>query len=100
MKLIKIIIFKDDKEYSQFSSKVCEKMKSIDTDKEFCGIWGEIENNSTEVINSISTTINYFVASDKKEIIFGCCEKDYNNILIKLNVEHCDIQKINYMSVI
>ena len=95
MKLVRIIIFKDDKEFSQFSSAVCDKMQAIDSDKEFCGIWGEIQSNESEVLNSISATVNYFIESDKKEIIFGCCEKDYNNILTILNLEDCNVNKID-----
>jgi hypothetical protein len=95
MKLVRIIIFKDDKEFSQFASVVCEKMQTLDSDKEFCGIWGEIQSNEGEVLNSMSATVNYFIESDKKEIIFGCCEKDYNNILTKLNLEDCNVNKID-----
>ena len=95
MKSVKIIIFKDDKEFSRFSSAVCDKMQAIDSDKEFCGIWGEIQSNESEVLNSISATVNYFIESDKKEIIFGCCEKDYNNILTKLNFADFNVVKID-----
>ena len=94
MKIVRVIIFKNDKEFSQFSSAVCEKMQTIDSDKEFCGIWSEIQSDESEVLNSISATVNYFIESDKKEIIFGCCEKDYNNILTKLNLVNCNIDKI------
>ena len=100
MKSVKIIIFNDDKEFSQLSSAVCDKMQAIDSDKEFCGIWGEIQSNESEVLNSISATVNYFIESDKKEIIFGCCEKDYNNILTKLNFADFNVVKIGVEAIL
>lgn len=100
MKLLKIIIFKDDKEFSQFASAVCEKMQSIAPDKEFCGVWGEIENNENEVLNSISATVDHFIESNKKEIIFGCCKKDYNDILAKINSVNCNVVKIDVETIL
>ncbi len=94
MKIVKVILFKDDKEFSQFSSAVCENMQSIGSEKEFCGIWGEIQSNENEVMRSISATVNHFIESDKKEIIFGCCDKDCNDILARLNLMSCNIVKV------
>ena len=94
MKTVKVMLFKDDKEFSQFSSAVCDKMQAIDSDKEFCGIWGEIQSNENEVLRSISATVNYFIESDKKEIIFGCCEKDYNDILARLALKSCNVVNV------
>ena len=47
---------------------------------------------------SISSCVNHFIESDKdkKEIIFGCCEKDYNDIMAKLNISGCSIKKIDH----
>ena len=100
MKTVKIILFKDDKAFSQIANAVCEKMQNIDSDKEFCGTWGEIQYNESEVLSSISATVNYFIESDKKEIIFGCCEKDYNNILTKINLVDCNIVKIGVETIL
>ncbi len=96
MKIVKVVVFKDDKECSLFSDQVFESLKNIEPDKEFCGIWGEIQYNSEEVINSISSCVNHFIQSQKNEIIFGCCEKDYNDIMAKLNISGCSIKKLDH----
>lgn len=92
---LKIILFKDDREFFQFADKICDRMKEIPSDSEFCGIWGEIQSNECEVLNAISSTVNYFIESGKKEMIFGCCEKDCDKILSKLNLADCTVDKVD-----
>lgn len=90
MILLTVIIFRDSNSFSALSSKVCEKL-SLDKDKEFPGCW-DIVDNRKDVISSISNTINYFIeTSDKNEIVFGCCTKDYSDIMQYINTDNCEI---------
>lgn len=95
MKKITVAIFENDFEFKEYSNLVCEKFANLPADKEFCGIWGEILFNHSEVISAICTTINHFVDNtDKTEIIFGCCKKDYDAITTEIHIGNCVIEVI------
>jgi len=82
-------------ENKEYSNSVCEKFADLPAAKAFCGIWGEIHFNQSEVLSAICTAINHFVDNtDKNEIIFGCCKKDYTAILARIHVEHCLIDTV------
>ena len=98
MKKITIIVFENGKEYDLLSNKICEKF-TADENIEFCGLWGEIQYNANEVINSISATVNHFIKSSKKEIVFGCCEKDYIDIVKEIDLYGCFVNKIDGSSI-
>lgn len=96
MKKLNVIVFANERECNKHTNNVCEKLSDLPENKSFCGIWGEIQFNAQEVISAISSTVNYFIASDKEEIFFGCCEKDYKNILAAINTQNCDVIKLSY----
>ena len=95
MKKLIAILFENDFEFKEYSNSVCEKFANLPPVKEFCGIWGEILFNHSEVLSAICTTINHFVDNtDRTEIIFGCCKKDYDSIISKTHAENCVIEVI------
>lgn len=101
MKKLTIILFEDDLEFSKYSDCVFEKLSNLSKEKEFCGIWGEILFNNDEVLSTISSTVNYFINdTDKIEIIFGCCKKDYDDITSKINTEKCVIDEVSCQDLI
>ena len=90
MKLLTVIIFKDSADFDALSGRVCDKL-SLEENKEFPGCW-DVVDNKKDVIRSISDTVNYFIeTSEKTEIVFGCCLKDYDDIMKYINVENCEI---------
>lgn len=94
MTLLTIILFKDSIEFSALSGKICEKVSSPD-EKEFCGCW-DILFNRDECIASISEAVNHFLGlPEKREVIFGCCMKDYNDIMQRINTSECEINCIS-----
>ena len=95
MKKLIAIVFENDEKYGLLSNQICELFSKpkLGEEQEFCGLWGEIQYNTNEVINSISATVNYFLKSTKKEIFFGCCEKDFEKILAKINVSDYIVEK-------
>lgn len=95
MKKITIILFENDLENKEYSNRVCEKFANLPTEKVFCGTWSEILFNNEECIASISGCVNNFINNtDKTEIIFGCCRKDYVAILNKIHAEDCEIDTL------
>ena len=99
MKKLIIIVFENEEKYNFLSNQICEKFSDLSENVEFCGLWGEIQSNATEVLNSISDTVNHFIDSNKEKIIFGCCEKDYDKILQKLKISKCLVDKIDSSAV-
>ena len=96
MKKLTVILFENDLENKEYSDRVCEKFSDLPAEKEFCGIWGEILFNYSEVLFEICTTINHFVENpEKNEIIFGCCKKDYNAILDRIHLENCLVDTVS-----
>ncbi|MCH5325003.1 MAG: hypothetical protein J1E39_07275 [Eubacterium sp.] len=99
MKQLNVIIFANENKYDKFSNRVCEALSDLPESKGFCGAWGEIRDNDQEVISAISSTVNYFIASEKAEIFFGCCAKDYKNIIAEINTQNCEVEKLSYRDV-
>jgi len=90
MKLLTVILFKDSVSFSALSGKVREKL-SLTKDNEFPGCW-DINYNREETIGLISATINHLIeSSEKNEIVFGCCMKDYDDIISRINTAECEI---------
>ena len=95
MKTLKVILFSDSSEFKEYSNRVCEAFLELSKAKKFCGCW-DISFNKNEVLDAISDTINHFINnSDKTEIIFGCCEKDYNDIISQIHTKNCIITTIS-----
>ena len=95
MKKLTLIIFEDDLEISKYSDCIFEKFSGLPKQKEFCGIWGEISFNKEDVLSAISDTLNCFINDmDKTEIVFGCCVKDADEIVSKVNDEECVVEKL------
>ena len=64
-------------------------------EKAFCGTWSEILFNNDECIASVSGCVNHFINNtDKIEIIFGCCKKDYDAIITQIHIGNCVIEVI------
>lgn len=64
---------------------------------EFLGFWSNIttEPNQREIcINSIAATINHFLTSEKEEIYFGFDAKDLDELLIRVDMEKCELIKL------
>lgn len=85
--------------FISFSSEdmdiVFKRMEDRTHCQEFLGFWGEIdESNKEECLNTISSTVNHFIDSDKEEIYFGIDEKDFDEIISRVNTQNCDIIKI------
>ncbi|MBE6680263.1 MAG: hypothetical protein E7598_07075 [Ruminococcaceae bacterium] len=100
MKKITVVIFTDGTESKKYANQVCERFSKLSPEKEFCGIWGEIELNVEEVLCAIANTINHFIGNtNKTEIIFCCCKKDYNSIISKINTENCVVETLVYQDV-
>lgn len=95
MKRIIAVIFKDGIESKKYANQVCEKFSKLSAEKEFCGIWGEIEFNAEEVLLAIANTINHSIENaNKTEIIFGCCKKDYNSIISRISTDNCVVETL------
>ena len=96
MKKITAILFENDLEFGKYSNEVCEKFANMKDKKVFCGIWEEIHFHHHEVLAAISKAINHYIDStEKKEIIFGCCKKDYPAVLAQLHKEQCLIETVS-----
>ena len=96
MKKLTVILFENEAESDKYSDLVCEKLSDLPDDKEFCGIWGEIKFNADEVLSAISTAVNHFVNdTEKEEIIFGCCKKDYDDIISRINTQNCSVNIVS-----
>ncbi|MBQ4074783.1 MAG: hypothetical protein IJD39_06245 [Clostridia bacterium] len=90
MRKITAILFETEIEYDKYANAVCEKLANIEDGKVFCGIWGEIRFHHGEVLAAISSAINHYIdQTDKSEILFGCCKKDYPAVLAQLHREQC-----------
>ena len=95
MKKLTVILFENDLDFKEYSNQVCGKFANLPTEKEFCGIWGEILFNNAECISSISDCVNHFMNNiDKTEIIFGISNKDYDCVIFKINTENCVIEMV------
>ena len=95
MKKLTVILFENDLEFKEYSNQVCGRFANLPTEKEFCGIWGEILFNNAECISSISDCVNHFMNNiDKTEIIFGISNKDYDCVIFKINTENCVIEMV------
>ncbi len=95
MKTLKVILFSDSTEFKKYSNRVCEVFSELSYEKEFCGCW-EIAFNKREVLDAVSDTINHFINNtDKTEIIFGCCKKDYNDIISQIHTENCIVTTVS-----
>ena len=95
MKKLTIFLFSDDAEFEKSSDSVFERFFEKSEEKEFCGIWGEIQFNNKECLAAIATTVNYFISETAKtDISFGCCKKDYDDILSLLCTENCIIETV------
>ena len=101
MKKLCAIIFKSKSENEEYSDLICEKLgtSNLSPNQEFCGIWGEIISNREECLDAISRTVNYFLKSDKSEIYFGCCEKDYNDIIARIDTGLCEVNILSCTAV-
>ncbi len=96
MKKLTVILFENELENKEYSNLACERFSDLPPQKEFCGIWGEIVFNSDEVLSMISTTVNHFIDNtDKSEIVFGCCKKDYNAIITKIHTENWLVEELS-----
>ena len=95
MKKLTIILFEDVFEYEKYANAVCEKLSLLPAQSEFLGTW-YIENNKGEAFASISIAVNHFIENiDKAEIIFGISSKDYEDVVSKINVEKCIIERVD-----
>lgn len=99
MKKLNVIVFSDENEYGKYANYVCGKLSDLPESKEFCGVWGEIRFNNQENIFAISSAVNHFLASGKEEIFFGCCIKDYDDILAKIRTQNCEVVKLSYQDI-
>ena len=92
MKKLNIILFNNESE--KYSETICEKLSgsNFSANQEFLGIWGEIQFNREECLKAISSTVNYALSSNKTEIYFGCAEKDYNDIIMFIDRDQCEIE--------
>ena len=92
MKKLTVILFENNLKYKDHADEVCELFADLSKEKEFCGVWGEIGCNEDEVLSAISATVNHFIKSgDKTEVIFGCCKKDYAQVMAKIDTWECTV---------
>lgn len=99
MKKLDVIVFANETECNEHASRICEKLCDLPENQIFLGSWGEIRFNDQEVIEAISTAVHHFITSDKEEIIFGCCAKDYQNILAAIHTRDCEVVKRSYRDI-
>ena len=100
MKKLNVIVFAGENRKNLIHiNRVCETLSDLPENQVFCGIWGEIQGNGREVISAISTAVNHFIASDKEEIFFGCCARDYEKILAAINTQDCEVVKRSYQEI-
>lgn len=97
MKNLIIVIFENDLAVQKHYDEAFGKYGKSSMEKEVLGVWGEILSNADEVLYTISDTVNYFINdTDKTEIVFGCCRKDYDDIIAKIDVEKCIVKTLLY----
>ena len=97
MKNLTIVIFENDLAVEKHYDEAFDKYGKSSTEKEILGVWGEILSNADEVLSTISDTVNYFINdTDKTEIVFGCCRKDYDDIIAKIDVEKYIVKTLLY----
>ena len=95
MKKLTVILFADALEYKQYAGVVCDKFLVLPEKSEFLGTWW-IESNQEECTTTISVAANHFIDNtDKTEIIFGISSKDYEDVISKINVEKCIIERVD-----
>ena len=80
------------------SDIVCNKMARIKPNQEFPGFLGKIEFNNEECLNTIASTVNHFINSEKEEIYFGVDEKDFDELFLRINIDACKIKRIKTAS--
>ena len=91
MKKLTVVLFDDKKN----TNTICERFSTLPEKSEFLGAWW-IEYNQEEVYSSISMAANYFIENtDKTEIIFGISSKDYEDVISKIKVEKCVIERVD-----
>ena len=97
MKKLNVILFKNESENEKYSDGICKKFSpsKLSTNQMFCGIWGEIQFNKEECLKAISSAVNFALSSDKADIYFGCGEKDYNDIIMLIDRDKCEIKVLS-----
>lgn len=97
LKYLTVILFESDLEFGKVSDKIIEKFSGLSKEKVLLGVWGKILFNNEEVLSAISGSVNRFLNDvEKTEIIFGCCEKDYSDIITKINTCNCEVRTMRY----
>ena len=75
---------------------VGERMKNHSPSQEYLGFWsGTLPGYEEKISDHISSTVNYFLNTDKEEIYFGCDKADLDRILSKIKTEHFDVTVIS-----
>lgn len=100
LKILNIIVFDNAAECEKHSNQVCERLADLPTGKFFCGIWGEIEFNKNDVLAAISITVNHIINSDVKDIFFGCCKKDYTDIVSGVDTQKCTVNILSCQDIL
>ena len=95
MKKLIVILFENDLEFKEYSNRVCKRFANLPAEKEFCGIWGEIQFNKEECLKAISSTVNFALSFDKNDIYFGCSQKDYEDIISLIKCDNCEISIVS-----
>ena len=91
MKKLTVVLFDDKKN----TNTICERFSTLPEKSEFLGTWW-IESDQEECTTTISVTANHFIDNtDKTEIIFGISSKDYEDVISKINVEKCIIERVD-----
>ena len=97
LKYLTVILFENDLEFEKGSDNFFERFSELPNEKVLLGVWGEILFNNEEVLSAISVTVNRFIDDEEKtEIIFGCCEKDYSDIIAKIDTDDCEVRAMRY----
>ena len=97
MKNLTVVIFENDLALEKQYDEAFGRFGKSSTEKEILGVWGEILSNADKVLSTISDTVNYFINdTDKTEIVYGCCRKDYDDIIAKIDVEKCIVKMLFY----
>ncbi|MCH5183108.1 MAG: hypothetical protein J1E00_02950 [Oscillospiraceae bacterium] len=94
MKKLNAIVFTDETEFSEHADRITTKLSGLPGNQTYLGCWGEIRSNDpSAVISAVSGAVYHFLASDKDEIFFGCCAKDYQQILAAIDARDCEVVK-------
>ncbi len=95
MKRMTVILFQDAFEYESYASDICDRFSKLPEECEFLGAWC-VEYNQEEAYSAISGVANHFIENtDKTEIILGISNKDYDNVIHKINTENCVVEVVN-----